>query len=116
MSQMAAVRLFTTACRALLIRVDAAACGACTCIDGDGCSSRVDMLRRVAGCDERILFPHENIKVIVVLVLARIEELALALAHALALRVVEVPTTCDLCSAACESFVNAENDMSRLRQ
>ena len=51
-------------------------------MDGDGgCSTIVDMVRRLAGCaDERIL---------------------------------EVPpTACDLCRAACDSFVNADKDMT----
>ena len=58
---------------------------ACAYMDGDGgCSAKVDMVRRLAGCVERIL---------------------------------EVlPTTCDLCRAACDSFEKADEDMTRSRR
>jgi hypothetical protein len=73
------IELCTAACRASATTF--------AYMDGDGgCSAKVDMVRRVAGCaDERIL------------------------------EVPTTPCD-DLCRAACDSFVKAEKDMIRLRR
>jgi hypothetical protein len=86
MSQMAlAVAWFQNETSELCTAACRASATACIYIDGDGgCSTKVDMVRRLAGCaDERILE-------------------------------VLLPTTCDdLCRAACDSFVKADKDMIR---